>query len=613
MAVDNDLTAMRHSLAHIMAAAIKKKWPKAMFGVGPAVDNGFYYDVDIGDEKLSEDDFPEIEKLMKGIISEDQPFVKSETPIDEAINWAKTSNQPYKEELLNDLKRSGTTLKKDLNPEELGTFTGGESAVSSVSFYQNGDFIDLCKGPQVASTGKVGAFKLYRVSGAYWRGNEKNKQLQRIYGLAFNTEDELNKYLHHLEEAQKRDHRRLGQELDLFLISPLVGSGLPLFTPRGTVIREELNRFSQDLREAIGYQKIWTPHLAKKELYEVSGHWEKFGDEWLKVESQETKDQLVLKPMNCPHHQQIYASRPRSYKDLPIKYMETTTDYRDEKAGELLGLSRVRSITQDDSHTFCTPDQIKDVLKTLIENVKTFYMALDLPLKVRLSYRDDSNNYLGDKELWDKAQAILKEVVEESELEYKIAEGEAAFYGPKIDFLATDAIGREIQVATPQLDFVQPGRFKLVYTDQDGHDKTPVMVHFALLGSIERFMGVYIEHTAGKFPVWLAPEQVRLITVNQEDETLQYADKIVAMAKKHGLRVILDNDNESVGKKIRSAEVYKVPYVVVIGEKEIKSNQVTPRIRSDLNVKEGERSLTSEDFLKTVANEAKTRVLKSSI
>jgi threonyl-tRNA synthetase len=333
----------------------------------------------------------------------------------------------------------------------------------------------------------------------------------------------------------------------------------------------------------------------------------------LKVQSQETSDQLVMKPMNCPHHQQIYASRQRSYRDLPLKYMETTTVYRDEKAGELMGLSRVRSITQDDSHTFCSPDQIYGIINELVEIVQEFYAVLDLPLKIRLSFRDSSDGYLGDQALWDRAQSILKEVVEAVGLEYYIAEGEAAFYGPKIDFMATDALGRELQVATPQLDFVQPARFGLKYTDESGKEETPVMIHFALMGSIERFLAAYIEHTAGKFPVWIAPEQVRLISVNQEDETLRYIDTLTLAARKLGLRVVADNSNESVGKKIRAAEIMKVPYTLVVGEKEIKSGMFTPRIRKDMSVVESEEAVDIDSLFKTIANEAKARVLKSSL
>ncbi len=514
---------------------------------------------------------------------------------------------------MNDLKRSGTTIAKELNPEELGIIADGPSKVKEVSFYKDDDFEDLCRGPHVASTGRIGAFKLQKISGAYWRGNDKNAQLQRIYGVAFESREELDVYLDMLEKAKERDHRKLGQELDLFTVSPLVGSGLPLFTPRGTILRDELNKYSQEIRKRDGWQNVWVPHIAKKELYEVSGHWAKFGDEWLKVESQETSDKLVMKPMNCPHHQQIYASKQRSYRDLPIKYMETTTVYRDEKAGELQGLSRVRSITQDDSHTFCRPDQINEILANLVDIVQEFYTVLDLPLKVRLSFRDNTDGYLGDAKLWAEAQSIIKEVVESAGLSYYIAEGEAAFYGPKIDFIATDALGRELQVATPQLDFVQPKRFGLVYIDEAGKEVTPVMIHFALMGSIERFLAAYIEHTAGKFPVWLAPEQVRLITVNQEPNTLELANEISQQAFQLGLRVTTDNMNESVGKKIRHAEIMKVPYTIVLGEKEIASKEVTPRIRKDIAVGGDLLTIDINEFLKTVANEAKSRVIKTSL
>lgn len=482
-----DLQIMRHSLAHIMAAAIQHIWPSVKFGVGPAIENGFYYDIDIKNIKVSEEDFKKIENEMQQIIKENQPFEKILKTINEAVTWAESNEQPYKAELLNDLMRSGTTKIKDIQAEELGIPANNDTKVNEVSFYKNGDFIDLCRGPHVESTGKVGSYKLHKISGAYWRGNDKNAQMQRIYGLAFNSTKDLQSYIHQLEEARRRDHRKLGQELDLFTISPLVGSGLPLFTPRGTVLRDELNSYSQEIRKRDGWQNVWVPHIAKKELYEVSGHWAKFGDEWLKVESQETSDQLVMKPMNCPHHQQIYASKQRSYRDLPLKYMETTTVYRDEKAGELLGLSRVRSITQDDSHTFCRPDQIDEIMSNLVGIVQEFYTVLNLPLKVRLSFRDNSDGYLGDRKLWDKAQNNLLAVVKKADLQYYIAEGEAAFYGPKIDFMATDALGRELQVATPQLDFVQPERFGLKYTDESGKEATPVMIHFALMGSIERF------------------------------------------------------------------------------------------------------------------------------
>jgi len=610
---EQQLHAMRHSLAHIMATAITHLWPQVKLGVGPVVEHGFYYDVDLGDGALSEDDFSKIEAEMQKIIAENQPFEPFTLPIDEAIDWAGKENQPYKLELLNDLKRAGTTSAKDLNVEELGVATDEASQVAEVSFYKNGDFTDLCRGPHVESTGSVGAFKLMRVSGAYWCGKEGNPQMQRVYGVGFANEKELRQHLTMLEEAKKRDHRKLGQELDLFVVSELVGSGLPLFTPRGTVLREELIRFSNELRERIGFQKVWIPHITKHELYEKSGHWAKFGDELFLVKSQETSDQFVMKPMNCPHHTQIFASQPRSYRDLPLRYLETTTVYRDEKTGELGGLSRVRSITQDDSHAFCRQDQIEGEINNLLAAANELYQAVDMKLRVRLSYRDDSDAYLGAPELWQSAQAQLKAAVEANNLEYFEQDGEAAFYGPKIDFMATDALGREHQVATVQLDFVMPERFALEYTDEASAQKHPVMVHCALLGSVERFLSVYIEHTAGKFPIWLAPEQIRLITVNQEESTRAFAAKIVEQGRALGLRIIADNDNESVGKKIRSAELKKVPYAVVIGEKEMETGEVTPRIRKDMVVSEQTVARTIDEFLKTVAHEAKSRVSKTSL
>lgn len=600
-------------MAHVMATAISTLWPDVKLGVGPAVANGFYYDLDLGEQKLSEDDFKRITEEMRKVINANQAFEKFELPIDEAIKWARDAKQTYKEELLNDLKRAGTTVAKDLDADELGTITEGNSALEKVSFYKNGEFTDLCRGPHVVSTGKVGAFKLMRVSGAYWRGNEKNAQMQRIYGVAFDTKEQLNKHLEMLEEAKKRDHRRLGKELDLFVVSDMVGSGLPMFTPRGTILREALTSYSNELREKYGFKKVWTPHITKKELYEASGHWDKFGDELFLVKSQETKDELAMKPMNCPHHTRIYASHPRSYRDLPVRYLETATVYRDEKTGELGGLSRVRAVSMDDSHVFCRPDQIETEINNLMAAANDLYATVDMKLRVRLSYRDDSDAYLGDTKLWESAQKQLKSAVVTNKLDYFEENGEAAFYGPKIDFMATDAIGREHQLATVQLDFVQPERFGLEYVTESGKPETPVMIHSALLGSIERFLSVYIEHTAGRFPVWLAPEQIRLITVNQEDVTVNFADNLLEQAAKLGLRAEIDNSNESVGKKIRDAEMLKVPYTVVIGEKEIASSNLIPRIRKDMEVQEASEPISAEEFLKTVAHETKARVYKTSL
>ncbi len=584
---DEHLHAMRHSLAHITAAAVKKLWPEAKFGVGPVVDNGFYYDIDLGELKISESDFKKIEKEMRTIINQGQEFERFEMPVDQAIDWAKQNGQPYKEELLNDLKRSGTTIAKDLDADELGLATDGDAAVENVSFYKNGEFVDLCRGPHVANTKDVGAFKLLRVAGAYWRGNEKNAQMQRLYGVAFETQEALEAHLTMLEEAKTRDHRKLGRELDLYTVSNLVGAGLPLFTPRGTVLRDLMAQYSNQLRQKYGFQKVWTPHITKKELYETSGHWAKFGDELFLVTSQETSDNFALKPMNCPHHTQIYISQPRSYKDMPVRFLETTTDYRDEKTGELGGLNRVRSLTQDDSHVFARPDQIEQEINNLLASARELYGSIGMKLRVRLSYRDGGEGYLGDLSLWESAQAQLKQAVIANELEYYEQDGEAAFYGPKIDFMATDAIGREHQVATVQLDFVQPERFGLTYTDTEGNAAQPVMIHCALLGSIERFLSVFIEHTAGWFPFWVAPEQIRILTIN--DTVLDYVDEIKAVLNEtvlmtpvryNELRYTLDDRNESLGKKIREAAKNKIPVQLIVGQQDKDAREVSVRTQA---------------------------------
>lgn len=601
---DEQLHAMRHSLAHITAAAVQRLWPEAKFGVGPVVENGFYYDIDLGERKISEANFAKIEKTMRGIIEYGDDFERFDMPIDQAIVWAQENKQPYKEELLNDLKRSGTTVAKDLDTAELGLASDGDAAVERVSFYKNGNFVDLCRGPHVANTKDVGAFKLLRVAGAYWRGKETNPQMQRLYGVAFATQEELDHYLDMLEQAKLRDHRKLGKDLDLYTVSQLVGAGLPLFTPRGTVLRDIMAQYSNQLRQAHGFEKVWTPHITKTALYETSGHWAKFGDELFLVTSQETDDKMALKPMNCPHHTQIFASKPRSYKDMPVRFLETTTDYRDEKTGELGGLNRVRSLTQDDSHVFCRNDQIEDEINGLLASVRELYRTIDMKLRVRLSYRDDSDGYLGDIELWESAQQQLKNAVIANELDYFEQEGEAAFYGPKIDFMATDALGREHQLATAQLDFVQPGRFGLQYTDAESASQTPVMIHCALLGSIERFLSVFIEHTAGWFPLWAAPEQIRILTIN--DTVLDYVEEIEAVlretvlmkpVKYNELRFSRDDRNESLGKKIREATTWKIPVQLIVGPKDKESREVSVRTQA------GEEKMSLDelpDYLKTL-------------
>ncbi len=614
---EQDLYAMRHSLAHIMAQAVQRLWPGAKFGVGPVVENGFYYDIDLGETKLSETDFKKIEKEMRAIINQDYEFIQSDKPVDEAIAWADEHSQPYKRELLNDLKRVGTTSAKDIDPAMLGMAADGSSAVEVVSFYIDGDFTDLCRGPHLDSTGKAGAFKIMRVAGAYWRGKETNPQMQRLYGVAFETKQQLEDYLIMLEEAKKRDHRKLGQELDLFVFSELVGAGLPLWTPRGTILKNELDKYVQELRDDLGFMQVSIPHITKKDLYERSGHWSKFADELFRINTREGHE-FAMKPMNCPHHTQLYSSQQRSYRDLPIRYRETTMVYRDEQTGELGGLSRVRGITQDDAHIFCRTDQVEQEVGSLWSVIETFYGSLGFEkFRVRLSTHDSnsSESYAGSSEHWASTEeqllAIVKQKVGD---DYSLGVGEAAFYGPKIDFLAKDAIGREHQLATIQLDFNQPEGFDLTCKNENGEDERIVMLHCAVMGSHERFLSVYIEHTAGRFPLWCAPEQVRIISVNQEQATLDFASELAQKAKTLGIRATVDNDNESVGKKIRNSEKMKVPYTLVVGSKEVAERTLTPRIRTDFAVEgRSESSYDVDQFMSSVANEIRGRVSVSSL
>ena len=562
-AKETDLQKMRHTLSHVLAAAVTELYPNAKFGIGPAIDDGFYYDIDFGDTKISDTDLAKIEKKMRGIVARNLPMKKRVVTKDEALNWASEHGQTYKTELIEEL------------PD-------GEE----ISMYDLGDlFTDLCKGPHAKNTGEVGAFKLTRVAGAYWRGDEKREMLTRIYGVAFATEEELAEYLKRQEEAKARDHRKLGAQLDLFCFSNLVGSGLPLFTPRGTILRDLLNEFTQSYRLNRGYKKVCIPHIANIDLYKTSGHYEKF-PEMLQFVSQESGDHLALKPVSCPHHSQIFASLPRSYKDLPVKYLETTMVYRDERKGELGGLSRVRAITQDDSHVFCTEDQIGDIFGELIESAKDLYAKIDMKLHLRLSFRDDKDGYIGTPEMWKKAESAIKEMADKFKMDYFIGIGEAAMYGPKMDFMAVDALGREWQLATVQLDYALPARFHLEYTDADGTKKTPIMIHCALIGSIERFMSVYLEHTAGWLPLWCAPENVRILTVN--DQVSDYVTKITAELdkvvldepiKNNKLRYSVDDSADSLGKKIRRATELKIPVVIIVGAKDAEENIVSLRLR----------------------------------
>lgn len=563
---DADLEKMRHTLSHVLAAAVEELYPTVMFGIGPAIDEGFYYDIDFGKNKVSDTDLIKIEQKMREIIAEGLEMTKENMSRTDALNWARENKQQYKIELIENLSES-----------------------EEISFYNLGKrFKDLCRGPHIKNTAEIKAFKLVRVAGAYWQGDEKREMLTRIYGVAFETQAELNNFLKRQEEAKMRDHRKLGKELELFCFSDLVGAGLPLFTPRGTVLRDLLNEFAQGYRMRCGYKKVCIPHIANVALYKTSGHFQKF-PEMLKFVSEESGDELAIKPVSCPHHSQIFASVPRSYKELPIKYLETTMVYRDERKGELGGLSRVRAITQDDSHVFCTEEHVERVFGELIESAKDLYAKVEMELKLRLSFRDDEDGYIGDKKMWDSAEKSIQKMADKFGMKYFIGKGEAAMYGPKMDFMATDSLGREWQLATVQLDYATPGRFGLEYTDADGKKKTPIMIHCALIGSIERFMSVFIEHTAGWFPFWCAPEQVRVIVLREENEKMiKYVEKIKQILsrivldeplKYNELRWSVDETNDSLGKKIKRATELKIPMILIVGPRDLQAKEISVRLR----------------------------------
>lgn len=576
------LEEKRHTLAHLLAAAVLERYPHAKATIGPAVDTGFYYDFDFaGGEAPKEADLPSLEAAMLELL-----------PSWEAMSGTEVSEKDARDRF------------KD-NPYKLELIDGIVAAGEPITLYTAGSFTDLCRGGHSDTPAhdlRPGSFTLERIAGAYWRGDEENAMLTRIYGLAFDTKEDLAAYQAQVEEAKKRDHRKLGVELDLFTFSPLVGSGLPLYTPRGTVVREELARFSEELQKRAGFEKVWIPHITKIDLYKTSGHWDKFGDELFLVKSQESSDEFALKPMNCPHHTQIYASKPRSYRDLPLRYMETTTCYRDEKTGELSGLTRVRSLTQDDAHVFCRPDQIKEEFSQIMSMIKELYGALGMHFKARLSFSDPAKpeKYIGDPALWAEAEKTIEEIAQSLALDYVVAPGEAAFYGPKIDVMVVDALGREWQCATQQLDFVQPERFSLEYTDSDGQKKRPVMIHKALLGTIDRFMGVYIEHTAGSFPTWLAPEQVRILPIGEAHE--EYASAVKAALAAKGVRAQIAAD-DSLGKRIRGAKQEKVPYVLVLGDTEMSANAVTVESRDHGK----EEAVPLADFVTRISKEIRER------
>lgn len=578
-----ELSTKRHSLSHLMAHAIQDLYPETQFAIGPDIADGWYYDMDFLKEKPSEDDFKKIEDRMRDLISQKLVFTRFERTIKEALEWAQQKNQLYKIEIIEGLAAQG---------EE------------KVSFYTVGKFEDLCRGPHVENTEQIDprSFKLHKLAGAYWRGDEKNKMLTRIYGLGFESKQALEAHLQMLEEAEKRDHRKLGVQLDLFTFSDLVGAGLPLWTPKGMILRELLDDFVWELRQDAGYEKVEIPHITRKELYETSGHWDKFKDGLFTIQTREGHF-FAMKPMNCPHHTQIYKRRKWSYRELPQRYANTTMVYRDEQSGELSGLSRVRSITQDDAHVFCRPDQVKDEMLKIWQIIKAFYSSVGFNLRLRLSCHDPKNMeaYLGDPALWQQAEKELADMIKEQGEEVEIGVGEAAFYGPKIDFLAKDSLGREWQIATIQLDMNLPQRFELFYTSAEGKEESVVMIHAAIMGSIERYLSILIEHYAGAFPVWLSPVQVKLLSVS--DAHAKFCHNLAKEMREQNIRVEVDTSNETVGNKIRKAVQEKIPYLLVIGDKEMNSDRLFVRQRGEREAEEWEK----EKFISTVVEKMRQR------
>ncbi|KKP32929.1 MAG: threonine--tRNA ligase [Candidatus Staskawiczbacteria bacterium RIFOXYB2_FULL_32_9] len=576
--MENNIEEIRHSLSHIMAQAILNLYPKTKLGMGPAIENGFYYDF-LLTKTLAPEDLQKIEAKMKEIILQNQKFTKKNISklVAKKLFSAKGGSasggkdQPFKLELI-----------KDLPGKTVSIYTTEPDKKLQATSYKLQPFVDLCKGPHIKNTSeiKLDTFKLTKIAGAYWKGSEKNKMLTRIYGLAFSTKDELQKYITMQEEAEKRDHRILGQKLDLFCFSDLVGGGLPLYTPKGVAIKEELQKEVERICRGYGFQKVSCPSLTKIDLFEISGHAKKFNDELFRVSSPNGHS-FALKPVQCPHHTQIYASKPRSYKDLPIKYMESDKQYRAEKTGEVGGLTRVYAITVEDGHTFCTREQVKDEIKAMVNIIKEFYSSIGLWGNhwISLSTRGkDFSKYIGEKKDWDLCEKILKEVSDEMNLGAIKCPGEAALYGPKLDFMFKDAIGKEVQIPTVQIDFATPKKFNLVYTDKDGKEKNPVMVHRAILGSYERFLALIIEHFAGAFPVWLSPVQVSIIPISEKH--LEYANSIKQKLLENNIRLEIRDEAETLGKKIRTVEMQKVPYLLILGDKEIQAEAVSVRQRS---------------------------------
>lgn len=567
-------SVMWHSSAHLMAEALEFFYPGIKLAIGPPVANGFYYDIDFMEHSIREEDLPKIEEKMKELAKAKNPFVRKEVSKQDALAYFTEKQDPYKLELINDLEDG------------------------SITFYTQGNFTDLCRGPHIPDTSPIKAVKLTAIAGAYWRGDEKNKQLTRIYGITFPKAAELTDYLEKVEEAKRRDHRKLGKELELFTFSQKVGQGLPLWLPKGAALRERLENFLKKAQKRSGYEQVITPHIGNKELYVTSGHYEKYGaDSFQPIKTPDPNEEFLLKPMNCPHHCEIFKSKPRSYKDLPARFAEFGTVYRYEQSGELHGLTRVRGFTQDDAHIFCTQDQVKEEFKKVIDLVLYIFKTLDFRnFKAQISLRDPENpaKYIGSDENWEKAESAIIEAAAEKNLPTVVEYGEAAFYGPKLDFMVQDALGREWQLGTIQVDYNLPERFELEYTGSDNQKHRPVMIHRAPFGSMERFVAVLLEHCAGDFPLWLTTDQVAVLPISEKYN--DYAEKVSEMLNISDIRAFVDDRNEKIGKKIREAELRKIPFMLIVGEKEAENEEVSVRQRL-----EGDKgSMPVRDFSRLV-------------
>lgn len=579
-------STMWHSSAHLMAEALEFYYPGIKLAIGPPIANGFYYDVDFGDYTIREEDLPKIEDKMKELAKQKNAYVRKEVSKADALAYFTEKEDPYKIELIQDLEDG------------------------SITFYTQGNFTDLCRGPHIPDTGFIKAVKLLSIAGAYWRGDEKNKQLTRIYGITFPKPAELSEYLERLEEAKRRDHRRIGKELELFTFSQKVGQGLPLWLPKGAALRERLENFLKKAQRKAGYEQVITPHIGNKELYVTSGHYAKYGEDSFKpIKTPDEDEEFLLKPMNCPHHCEIFKSKPRSYKDLPARYAEFGTVYRYEQSGELHGLTRVRGFTQDDAHIFCTQDQVKDEFKKVIDLVLYIFKTLSFDnFKAQISLRDPENpaKYIGSDENWEKAERAIIEAAAEKELPTVVEYGEAAFYGPKLDFMVQDALGREWQLGTIQVDYNLPERFELEYTGSDNQKHRPVMIHRAPFGSMERFVAVLLEHCAGDFPLWLTSDQVAILPIS--DKYNDYAQNVSELLNNSDIRAFVDDRNEKIGKKIRESELKKIPFMLIVGEQEAAGNVVSVRQRG-----EGDKGSMSAEAFGQLVREAIENELSTNV